>query len=261
MEYCSGGELFDYIVSKQRLKEREACRFFQDIISGILYLSKVGVWHRDLKPENLLLDFNKSIKIVDFGLSNVYTDASDTLKTAWGSPWYAAPEMIEGKRYNGLWVDIWSSGVVLYAMVWGYLPFEDPVTANLYKKIIRSSYELPKWVSKPAAHLLSRVLDTNPNKRANIKEIQLHPWYKQVKENNVNKSIKDSDRLSIIDTMEELGFNSIHLENCLKENKHNHVTTTYYLLWKKTKKQAFKGNKIEQLLSRLNNDKGKLRRF
>lgn len=133
MEYCNGGELFDYIVSKQRLREREAWRFYQDLLSGIEYLSKALVCHRDLKPENLLLDYNKSIKIADFGLSNVYSDKNDTLKTAWGSPCYAAPEMIEGKRYNGLSVDIWSSGVVLYAMIWGYLPFEDPVTAKLYK--------------------------------------------------------------------------------------------------------------------------------
>jgi 5'-AMP-activated protein kinase catalytic alpha subunit len=90
---------------------------------------------RDLKPENLLLDHSNNVKIVDFGLSNTYKDG-ETLKTACGSPCYAAPEMIAGKRYNGLEVDIWSSGVVLFAMVCGYLPFEDPNTAKLYKKIL-----------------------------------------------------------------------------------------------------------------------------
>jgi 5'-AMP-activated protein kinase catalytic alpha subunit len=90
---------------------------------------------RDLKPENLLLDHSNNVKIVDFGLSNTYKEG-ETLKTACGSPCYAAPEMIAGKRYTGLEVDIWSSGVVLFAMVCGYLPFEDPNTAKLYKKIL-----------------------------------------------------------------------------------------------------------------------------
>jgi len=109
------------------------------LLSGIEYLHKSGVCHRDLKPENLLLDFDKNLKIVDFGLSNMY-EKGETLKTACGSPCYAAPEMIAGKRYNGLQTDIWSSGVVLYAMICGYLPFEDPKTSNLYKKILGADY-------------------------------------------------------------------------------------------------------------------------
>ena len=124
MEYCSGGELFQHIVKNRRLKEEEAAKMYQQIISGIEYIHKLGVVHRDLKPENLLLDHNNCIKIVDFGLSNLY-NPGERLKTACGSPCYAAPEMIKGERYLGLGADIWSSGVILYAMVCGYLPFED----------------------------------------------------------------------------------------------------------------------------------------
>lgn len=98
MEYASGGELFDYIVKRKRLQEEEGSRFYQQIVSGIDYIHKIGICHRDLKPENLLLDDQNNIKIVDFGLSNVYKEG-DTLKTACGSPCYAAPEMIAGKRY------------------------------------------------------------------------------------------------------------------------------------------------------------------
>jgi 5'-AMP-activated protein kinase catalytic alpha subunit len=116
MEYAEGGELFDYIVTRKRLKEKEACKFLQQILSGIEYIHKLRIVHRDLKPENLLLDKNKNIKIVDFGLSNTYK-AGSTLKTACGSPCYAAPEMIAGKRYHGITVDIWSCGVILFAMV------------------------------------------------------------------------------------------------------------------------------------------------
>ena len=105
MEYASGGELFDYIVKNSKLKEKEACKFFHQLIAGIEYIHKLHIVHRDLKPENLLLDHNKNIKIVDFGLSNTYK-AGELLKTACGSPCYAAPEMIAGKKYVGLEVDI-----------------------------------------------------------------------------------------------------------------------------------------------------------
>lgn len=116
-----------------------------------------GIAHRDLKPENLLLDSDKRIKIVDFGLSNQYT-GDETLITACGSPCYAAPEMIAGKRYHGMHVDIWSSGVTLYAMLVGYLPFEDPNTGLLYKKIILGDYEVPDHLSSKARVALKSIL-------------------------------------------------------------------------------------------------------
>ena len=139
MEFASGGELFDYIVKYQRVEEPEACKFFQQIISGVEYISKLKIVHRDLKPENLLIDFDKGIKLVDFGLSNTYKQG-ELLKTACGSPCYAAPEMIAGKRYQGTMVDIWSCGVILFALLAGFLPFEDPNTSNLYKKILSADY-------------------------------------------------------------------------------------------------------------------------
>jgi 5'-AMP-activated protein kinase catalytic alpha subunit len=139
MEFCQGGEVFDYIVSKTRLEEEEASKFFQEIIAGIEYLHKLRVVHRDLKPENLLLDHQNNIKVVDFGLSNTYKK-NELLKTACGSPCYAAPEMIAGKKYESVKVDIWSSGVILFALVCGYLPFEDENTGNLYKKILNGDY-------------------------------------------------------------------------------------------------------------------------
>lgn len=114
-----------------------------------------------MKPENLLLSNSKQIKIVDFGLSNTYKK-SELLKTACGSPCYAAPEMIAGKRYQGLNVDIWSCGVILYALLCGYLPFEDPNTANLYKKILAGDYTIPKFVSAEAKDLIKNILNTDP---------------------------------------------------------------------------------------------------
>jgi 5'-AMP-activated protein kinase catalytic alpha subunit len=127
----------------------------------------VRICHRDLKPENLLLDDRCNIKIVDFGLSNTYKDG-ETLKTACGSPCYAAPEMIAGKRYQGLISDIWSCGIILYAMSCGYLPFEDPETDKLYKKILNCDYSIPNYVSDSGSDLIRRILNTDPEARYNI---------------------------------------------------------------------------------------------
>lgn len=123
MEYMERGELFDYIVSKKRMEEEEACKVFEQIISGIEYIHKLRIVHRDLKLENCLIDYDKTIRIVDFGLSNTYKP-EERLRTACGSPCYAAPEMIEGKApYEPIMVDVWSAGVILFAMVCGFLPF------------------------------------------------------------------------------------------------------------------------------------------
>ena len=138
-EYASKGEIFDHIVKNKRLNDFEAAMFLQQILSGIEYVHKLNIVHRDLKPENLLLDSHMRIKIVDFGLSNTYR-TGEYLKTACGSPCYAAPEMIAGKKYKGLNVDIWSCGVIMFAMLCGYLPFEDKNTKKLYQKIIAGKY-------------------------------------------------------------------------------------------------------------------------
>jgi 5'-AMP-activated protein kinase catalytic alpha subunit len=155
-------------------------------LNGIEYIHKLNIVHRDLKPENLLLSQNKTwIKIVDFGLSNTYKN-NDKLKTACGSPCYAAPEMIAGKKYHGLNVDIWSCGVILYALICvffiilifkGYLPFEDPKTSVLYKKILSGDYTMPKFLSNDAKDLLKNILNTDPDKRFTIAEIRKHQWY------------------------------------------------------------------------------------
>lgn len=119
---------------------------YHQILDAIQYIHKLGIVHRDLKPENLLLDYKNNIKIVDFGLSNTYT-LGEKLKTPCGSPCYAAPEMIKGLQYRGLDVDIWSTGIILYTMVYGYLPFEDEDTPELYRKIKDGNYSLPITVS------------------------------------------------------------------------------------------------------------------
>lgn len=124
MEYCSGDNLFKYINKNLRMDEKECSRIFQQMIQAIEYIHKIGVVHRDLKPENILLDNENNVKIADFGLGNLY-QKGNLLKTACGSPCYASPEMIRGVLYDPLLSDLWSCGVVLFAMVSGTLPFED----------------------------------------------------------------------------------------------------------------------------------------
>ena len=167
MEYVENGELFDYIVKHTKVEEAEACRYFKQIISGVAYLHRLNIVHRDLKPENLLIDWKNTLKIVDFGLSNTYKK-DEMLKTACGSPCYAAPEMIASKKYHGLEVDIWSCGVILFAMVCGYLPFEDNNTSQLYKKILSGEYVLPNFISDHFKDLLEKILNVDPTKRFSL---------------------------------------------------------------------------------------------
>eukprot|EP00529_Nitzschia_sp_RCC80_P013838 CAMPEP_0113475440 /NCGR_PEP_ID=MMETSP0014_2-20120614/19122_1 /TAXON_ID=2857 /ORGANISM="Nitzschia sp." /LENGTH=737 /DNA_ID=CAMNT_0000368361 /DNA_START=42 /DNA_END=2255 /DNA_ORIENTATION=- /assembly_acc=CAM_ASM_000159 len=175
-EYISGGELFDYIVSKGRLSADEARNFFHQIISGVEYCHFQKIVHRDLKPENLLLDSNLNIKIADFGLSNLMRDG-DFLRTSCGSPNYAAPEVISGHLYAGPEVDVWSCGVILYALLCGSLPFDDESIPNLFKKIKSGMYSLPTHLSQLAKNLIPRMLEVDPMKRITIPEIRLHPWF------------------------------------------------------------------------------------
>ena len=237
-EYASGGELFDYIVANQRVKELEACKFFQQLLDGIEYVHKLNVVHRDLKPENLLLDSKKNIKIVDFGLSNIYKEKG-LLSTACGSPCYAAPEMIAGEKYNGLNVDLWSSGVILFALICGYLPFDDDDTPVLYKKIMKGEYSIPSFVSTKAADLIKSILNTNPEKRFDIKEIKAHSWFGMYKGyiDRPKGLIIDYHEipfdLTIIGEMEELGFDKQQVMLSIQNNRHNKLTTIYYLLLKK----------------------------
>jgi 5'-AMP-activated protein kinase, catalytic alpha subunit len=198
MEYANGGELFDYIVKRKRLQEGEACKFFQQLISGVEYIHKVRICHRDLKPENLLLDDKNNIKIVDFGLSNTYKDG-ETLKTACGSPCYAAPEMIAGKRYHGLISDVWSCGIILYAMSCGYLPFEDPNTNKLYKKILNCDYLIPGFISSNCKDLIKKILNTDPVQRFSMKDIKTHEWFNQVKPVEMEGIVVGKDTIPIID--------------------------------------------------------------
>lgn len=177
MEYVPGGELFEYIVKKGKLEEPEARKIFQQLVSGIDYCHRHNVVHRDLKPENLLLDNNKNVRIADFGLSNMMSDG-EFLRTSCGSPNYAAPEVISGKLYAGPEIDVWSCGVILYALVCGVLPFDDESVPQLFMKIRKGVYHKPNNLSLECLELIGRMLEVNQVKRITIQEIKQDKWFK-----------------------------------------------------------------------------------
>jgi serine/threonine protein kinase len=192
--------------------------------------------HRDLKPENLLIDKNNSLKIADFGLSNTYK-TGETLKTACGSPSYAAPEMIQGESYTGTAVDVWSSGIVLYAMLCGFLPFDDPNTSNLYKKIVKGEFLLPKFLSESASSLISGILNVDPLERFSIEAIKAHKWFNLVnfepKTGIFIGEMREVVDEQVIEMTAKFGVDLEVIRKSVERNKHNHASTVYYLLKKK----------------------------
>ena len=253
MEYAEGGELYNYIIEKKYLSEDESRKIFQQIIDAIYYLHQIGICHRDLKLENILFSSNKKdyIKIIDFGLSNLYLTGvnsenptlafgADFLETPCGSPGYVPPEMILGCKYDGLLSDIWSSGIILFSMLCGYLPFDDNNEEILYSKIIKGEFFFPDNIniSDEAKCLIKKILVVNPRLRANIKDIRKDPWfminYKPIF--GLYISIRDIPISNkIIEEMEKYGFNKDKITDDVKKNKHNKITTFYYLLVNKFK--------------------------
>ena len=225
MEYCEGGELFNYIVEKQRLSENETAFFYYQIIKGVEYIHSKGIAHRDLKPENLLLDKDKKIKIIDFGLSN-YFDGIKKLETPCGSPCYASPEMVGGNKYNGFFIDVWATGIILFAMLCGYLPFEDDNNDILFKQILSGKINYPSYLSEMSKDLLNKIIETEPEKRIKIEEIKKHPFYllgKKLYDKKFNKiKINSSKELNYKDDKIEFNINtqnSNEREHSKKERK------------------------------------------
>uniref|UniRef100_A0A672KTE2 non-specific serine/threonine protein kinase n=1 Tax=Sinocyclocheilus grahami TaxID=75366 RepID=A0A672KTE2_SINGR len=232
MEYASGGEVFDYLVAHGRMKEKEARAKFRQIVSAVQYCHQKRIVHRDLKAENLLLDADMNIKIADFGFSNEFTIGSK-LDTFCGSPPYAAPELFQGKKYDGPEVDVWSLGVILYTLVSGSLPFDGQNLKELRERVLRGKYRIPFYMSTDCENLLKKLLVLNPGKRGSLEQIMKDRWMNVGHEEEELKpytepepDFSDTKRIGIT-------YNENEILCALVGQKYDEVMATYLLLGRK----------------------------
>ncbi|XP_051534915.1 serine/threonine-protein kinase MARK2-like isoform X4 [Myxocyprinus asiaticus] len=234
MEYASGGEVFDYLVAHGRMKEKEARAKFRQIVSAVQYCHQKCIVHRDLKAENLLLDADMNIKIADFGFSNEFT-VGNKLDTFCGSPPYAAPELFQGKKYDGPEVDVWSLGVILYTLVSGSLPFDGQNLKELRERVLRGKYRIPFYMSTDCENLLKKFLILNPTKRGSLEQqIMKDRWMNVGHEDDEMKpyiepqpDYKDPRRTDI---MLQMGFFQEEIQNSFINQKYDEIMATYLLL-------------------------------
>ena len=248
-EYCSKGDIIKNLLEKGTFDESFSCKIFQQIISSLEYLHKKNICHRDIKPENILLTEKLDAKLTDFGLSR-YFKKNELLNSSCGSPIYAAPEMLEGKSYDGTKIDIWSLGISLYTMVCGELPFVVDDENDIYilmDKIIKGNYNIPEFLSNECKDLIKNMLVTDPDKRITLEQIKNHKWVNKFNFNymkspgiNIDECFLPIDIYLIKDIC---GKNEIKIRELIRDildNKHNENTIGYYL---KNEIRISQGNK------------------
>ncbi|XP_065199671.1 MAP/microtubule affinity-regulating kinase 3 isoform X3 [Planococcus citri] len=255
MEYASGGEVFDYLVLHGRMKEKEARAKFRQIVSAVQYCHQKKIIHRDLKAENLLLDSEMNIKIADFGFSNEFTPGNK-LDTFCGSPPYAAPELFQGKKYDGPEVDVWSLGVILYTLVSGSLPFDGSTLRELRERVLRGKYRIPFYMSTDCENLLKKFLVLNPAKRASLEvssTIMKDKWMNTGYEDDELKPYTEPEldfkELKRIETLVGMGYSRAEIDDSLSQCKYDDVFATYLLLGRKNSDPESDGSRSGSSLS------------
>lgn len=238
-EFAKNGEMFDYLTSHGHLSEEEARRKFCQILSAVEYCHSRRIVHRDLKTENLLLDANMDIKLADFGFGNFY-NPGEPLSTWCGSPPYAAPEVFEGKAYEGPQLDIWSLGVVLYVLVCGSLPFDGPTLPSLRQRVLEGRFRIPFFMSRDCETLIRRMLVVDPAKRISIAQIWQHRWMQAdptlprgaaaaLAAHGCSSGLGDYDE-QVLGLMQTLGIDRHRTVESLQNSSYNHFAAIYYLL-------------------------------
>jgi len=247
MEYISGGELFDYILSQGKLSEKESAFLFRQILSALAHCHRNLVVHRDLKPENILLDAShKVVKITDFGLSNMM-DPGVFLMSKVGSPLYSSPELLAGNKYIGPEVDIWACGVILYAMVSGHMPWLGGTLEQQLANASKASYVPLQGVSKGCREVVALMLTADPSKRATVYELLQHPWV------NMNRRTVSTRQLvpvyqplapedidsDIVKQLQELNFVPEEVIAALRDPSkiHSQAVNLYHLIAAKKNKE------------------------
>ncbi|NWU63695.1 SIK2 kinase, partial [Pterocles burchelli] len=243
-EFAKNGEMFDHLTSNGHLTESEARKKFWQILSAVEYCHSHHIVHRDLKTENLLLDANMNIKLADFGFGNFYK-SGEPLSTWCGSPPYAAPEVFEGKEYEGPHLDIWSLGVVLYVLVCGSLPFDGPNLPTLRQRVLEGRFRIPYFMSEDCETLIRRMLVVDPTKRITISQIKQHKWMQadpslqqqqslSFSMQNYNSNLGDYNE-QVLGIMQTLGIDRQRTVESLQNSSYNHFAAIYYLLLERLK--------------------------
>ncbi|XP_074497496.1 serine/threonine-protein kinase SIK3 homolog isoform X4 [Sebastes fasciatus] len=246
-EYASGGEIFDHLVAHGRMAEKDARKKFKQIVAAVHFCHCRNIVHRDLKAENLLLDHNLNIKIADFGFSNLFS-RGQLLKTWCGSPPYAAPELFEGKEYDGPKVDIWSLGVVLYVLVCGALPFDGSTLQNLRARVLSGKFRIPFFMSTDCEYLIRHMLILEPSRRLSMEQICKNKWMRlgdpdpefdrliaeceQVKTERELELINEQ----VLIAMCEMGLDRERTLQSLQTDAYDHYSAIYSLLADRLKK-------------------------
>ncbi|XP_075046480.1 serine/threonine-protein kinase SIK3 isoform X2 [Mixophyes fleayi] len=246
-EYASGGEIFDHLVAHGRMAEKEARKKFKQIVAAVHFCHCRNIVHRDLKAENLLLDANLNIKIADFGFSNRFTPGQ-LLKTWCGSPPYAAPELFEGKEYEGPKVDIWSLGVVLYVLVCGALPFDGSTLQNLRARVLSGKFRIPFFMSTECEHLIRHMLVLEPTRRLSMEQICKHKWMCQGEQDlEFERLIAECQHVKlerqreplneqVLHTMVEMGLDKDRTLQSLRTDAYDNYSAIYSLLCERLKR-------------------------
>uniref|UniRef100_A0A915EEP6 non-specific serine/threonine protein kinase n=1 Tax=Ditylenchus dipsaci TaxID=166011 RepID=A0A915EEP6_9BILA len=262
LEHVSGGELFDYLVRKGRLMAKEARKFFRQIISALDFCHAHNICHRDLKPENLLLDERNNIKVADFGMASLQVEGS-MLETSCGSPHYACPEVIRGEKYDGRKADVWSCGVILYALLVGALPFDDDNLRNLLEKVKKGVFHIPHFVPADCQNLLRTMIEVDPIKRISLQDVFRHPWVGGSTKNEPELELPMAQVVEthIIPAEENIDpdvFRHMNNLGCFKDreklivellsNKHNTEKMVYFLLLDRKRRKPAQEDETEVVL-------------
>ena len=242
-EFCEGGELFNYIIQKRKLPEKQTCNFFHQIIDALSYLHSHNISHRNIKPENILLHKTYEgkfiLKIKNFSISTIYNNNDRYLDTPCGTTQYAPPEMLLGEKYDGLLSDIWSAGIVLYTMCFGFLPFYSNNEQEIIDTIIKGNFDFPKNKNKDLIDFFMHILDINPKTRYNIEKIKKHKWYNFVQEDKENSNIENIENnklfidYKVLSECCEYGYDKNQIIESVKSNKYDDKAAIYYILLNK----------------------------
>ena len=227
MEYVAGKDLQMFLSEVGCLKDQEARPIFQQVVSAVHFLHQRRIAHRDTKLKNILIDRDGNIKLCDFGMA-IQLAEGQMLKELCGSLLYMAPEMLARKPYDGLAVDMWSLGVLLYVLVTRQFPYTENTLRGMYRLITNTMYPIPFNLSKPCFIIIEQLLTVPTNRRITIRQLLQSPWLGPIKKHTAPTTKEILPRL--VETMYTMGYNLEEIFSSLRYKQPNKVTASFNIL-------------------------------